>query len=119
MDSKTLIQAYMRAKNLTQLKDVAEALGLSTSYITALNQGRQEFTDKAAISIAEELGLDPTEVIISLTAVRARDPNVKAAWYDALKKYCASTGNALAVGMVTMTGLTLEPILTASSCFLC
>ncbi|MGY3868123.1 helix-turn-helix domain-containing protein [Aeromonas crassostreae] len=119
MDSKTLIQAYMRAKNLTQLKDVAEALGLSTSYITALNQGRQEFTDKAAISIAEELGLDPTEVIISLTAVRARDPNVKAAWYDALKKYCASTGTALALGMMAMESLNLTSLAAASKYFLC
>ncbi|BBT21480.1 helix-turn-helix domain-containing protein [Aeromonas caviae] len=119
MDSKTLIQAYMRAKNMTQLKEVAEALDLSPSYITEMNQGRREFTDKAAISIANELGLDPTEVIIALAAVRAREPSVKAAWYDALKKYCASTGTALALGMMTTAGLTLEPILTASNHFLC
>ncbi|WP_290437850.1 helix-turn-helix domain-containing protein [Aeromonas caviae] len=119
MDSKTLIQAYMRAKNMTQLKEVAEALDLSPSYITEMNQGRREFTDKAAISIANELGLDPTEVIIALAAVRAREPSVKAAWYDALKKYCASTGTALAVGLMTMGTLEIGMALTASNHFLC
>lgn len=114
MDSKTLIQAYMRAKNMTQLKEAAEALGFSTSYITELNQGRREFTDETAIYIAKEIGLDELEVIISLQAVRAKTPETKAAWYDALKKYCSSTGTALALGMMTAAGLTLEPILTAS-----
>ncbi|WP_182310742.1 helix-turn-helix domain-containing protein [Aeromonas media] len=117
MDSKTLIQAYMRAKNMTQLKEVAEALDLSPSYITEMNQGRREFTDKAAISIANELGLDATEVIISLTAVRARDPSVKAAWYDALKKYCASTGTALALGLMMIGSPNLAPDLTAHNVY--
>ncbi|MCH7373240.1 DUF3693 domain-containing protein [Aeromonas sp. MR16] len=119
MNSKALIQAYMRAKNLTQLKEVAEKLGYSTSYITELHQGRREFTDESAISIAKEIGLDELEVIISLQAVRAKTPETRAAWYDALKKYCASTGTALAVGLMTMASLNLEGILTASKYFLC
>lgn len=113
MDSKTLIQAYMRAKNLTQLKEVAEKLGFSTSYITELHQGRREFTDESAISIAKEIGLDPLEVIISLQAVRAKTPETKEAWYDALKKYCASTGAALAVTCMTMGSANIEGVLTA------
>ncbi len=119
MDSKALIQAYMRAKNMTQLKEAAEALGFSTSYITELNQGRREFTDETAIYIAKEIGLDELEVIISLQAVRAKTPETKAAWYDALKKYCASTGTALAVGLMTMRTLEIGMALTASKPFLC
>lgn len=113
MDSKTLIQAYMRAKNLTQLKEVAEKLGFSNSYITELHQGRREFTDESAILIAKEIGLDPLEVIISLQAVRAKTPETKAAWYDALKKYCANTGAALAVGCVMMGSASIGGLVTA------
>lgn len=119
MDSKTLLEAYMRAKKFTQLKEAAEELGFSGQYLSQIRKGFVQVTDETAIRMAKEIGLDPTEVIISLTAVRAETPEVKAAWYIALKKYCASTGTALAVGMMTMTGLNLEPILTASKYFLC
>lgn len=119
MDSKTLIQAYMRAKNLTQLKEVAESLGFSNSYMTDINRGYKQFTDETAIYMAKEIGLDELEVIISLQAVRAKTPETKAAWYDALKKYCASTGTALALGLMTMGTIKLSMALTASNIYLC
>lgn len=113
MDSKTLLNAYMRHKNFTQLKEVAEDLGFSGPYISDLNSGKSQFTDELAIKLAKEIGIDPTEVIISLTAVRAKDPSVKAAWYDALKKYLASTGAALAVACVMIGSANSEPNPTA------
>ncbi|MFG0832211.1 DUF3693 domain-containing protein [Aeromonas bivalvium] len=117
MDSKTLIQAYMRAKNLTQLKQVAEALHLSTSYITDINQGNRQFADETAVSIAKEIGLDPAEVMISLNAAKAKTPEMKAAWYDVLKKYCASTGTALAVACVMMMSPNQAPEATAHNVY--
>ncbi|WP_270682249.1 DUF3693 domain-containing protein [Aeromonas sp. QDB51] len=119
MDSKTLMAAYMRAKNYTKYAEVCQDLGFSSAHIAEIKKGKKQFTDETAIFLAEGAGLDPLEVMISLQAVRAKTPVAKAAWYDALKKYCASTGTALAVGMMTMTGLDLEPILTASNHFLC
>ncbi|MFM5190434.1 DUF3693 domain-containing protein [Aeromonas caviae] len=119
MDSKTLIQAYMRAKNLTQLKEVAESLGFSNSYMTDINRGYKQFTDETAIYMAKEIGMDELEVIISLQAVRAKTPETKAAWYDALKKYCASTGTALAVGLMTIGASSLAGTQTALMTFLC
>lgn len=119
MDSKTLIQAYMRAKNLTQLKEVAESLGFSNSYMTDINRGHKQFTDETAIYIANEIGIDPLEVIISLQAVRAKTPETRAAWYDALKKYCANTGAALAVGCVMMGSASIGGLVTAHMHFLC
>lgn len=119
MDSKTLMEAYMRAKNYSSYAQVCQDLGFSSAYIAGINKGRAQFTDETAIFLAEGAGLDPLEVMISLQAVRAKTPETKAAWYSALKKYCASTGTALALGMMTAGGLTLEPILTASRYFLC
>ena len=119
MNSKILIEAYMRAKNITQVKQAAISLHLSNSYINDIHKGHREFADETAVYIAKEIGLDPAEVVISINAAKAKTPEMKETWYIALKKYCASTGTALAVGMMTMTGLDLEPILTASKYFLC
>lgn len=119
MDSKTLMEAYMRAKNYTTYAQVSKDLGFTTSYIASINKERTQFADETAIFLAEGAGLDPLEVIISLQAVRAKTPETRAAWYSALKKYCASTGTALAMGLMTMASLNLEPILTASKHFLC
>ncbi|QXB54188.1 DUF3693 domain-containing protein [Aeromonas sp. FDAARGOS 1415] len=119
MDSKALMAAYMRAKNYTKYAEVCQDLGFSSAHIAEIKKGKKQFTDETAIFLAEGAGLDPLEVMISLQAVRAKTPVAKAAWYDALKKYCASTGTALALGMMTAGGLTLEPILTAYKIFLC
>lgn len=117
MDSKTLLNAYMRHKNFTQLKEVAEDLGFSGPYISDLNSGKSQFTDELAIKLANEIGIDPYEVIISLNAVRAKTPEMKATWYEILKKYCASTGAALAVACVMMGSLNSEPSVTAHNVY--
>ncbi|MCR3895437.1 helix-turn-helix domain-containing protein [Aeromonas caviae] len=119
MDSKTLLEAYMRAKKMTQFKEVAAELGFSSQYISQIKKGFIQVTDETAIRMAKEIGIDPIEVMISLNAVRTETPEVKAAWYDALKKYCASTGTAMAVGLTTMTTLSLTGTPTALIHFLC
>lgn len=113
MDSKTLMEAYMRAKNYTTYTQVSKDLGFTTSYIASINNGRAQFTDEIAKILAEGAGLDPLEVIISLNAVRAKTPEMKATWYDILKKYCAGTGAAMAVACMMMGSLNSEPSATA------
>ncbi|WFF99923.1 DUF3693 domain-containing protein [Aeromonas caviae] len=117
MDSKTLLAAYMRAKNFTQLKEVAAELGFSNPYISDLNSGKSQFTDELAIKLANEIGLDPAEVIISLAAARAKTPEMKAAWYDVLKKYCASTGTALALVLMANGSPNLAHEMTAHNLY--
>ena len=101
MDSKTLIEAYMRAKKYTQFQEVAADLGFTQSHISRLTKGKAQLTDATAKKIAEEIGLDPKEIMISLAAVREENPELKQAWYDILAKYSkgASTAVALAVAM--------------------
>ncbi|WP_429176010.1 helix-turn-helix domain-containing protein [Aeromonas salmonicida] len=97
MDSKTLIQAYMRAKKYSQFQEVAADLGFTTSYISAVNKGKSQLTDETAKKLAEEIGLDAKEVLLSLAAVRATDPELKQAWYDILAKYTKGAGTAVAL----------------------
>ncbi|MFM4818379.1 DUF3693 domain-containing protein [Aeromonas veronii] len=117
MDSKTLLAAYMRAKNFTKLREVAEELNFTTAYISDLNTGKAQVTDELAVKLANEIGIDPAEVMISLHAIRAKTPEMKAAWYDVLKKYCAGTGAALAVACMMMGSLNSEPATTAHNAY--
>ncbi|PKQ74338.1 hypothetical protein AOX56_05545 [Aeromonas sobria] len=119
MDSKTLMAAYMRAKNYTTYTQVSKDLGFTTSYIASINNERAQFTDETAIFLAIGAGLDPEEVVISLNAVRAKTPEAKATWYSILKKYSASTEAALTVACLTMGSANIEGALTAYKHFLC
>ncbi|HHQ4624879.1 TPA: helix-turn-helix domain-containing protein [Aeromonas veronii] len=117
MDSKTLLSAYMRAKNLTSLTDAAREIGFSVAYICDINRGNKQFSDETVLYMAKELGLDTEEVLISLAAVKAKNPEVQAKWYAILKKYCAGTGAALAVACVMMGSLNSEPVPTAHNVY--
>jgi transcriptional regulator with XRE-family HTH domain len=97
MDSKALIQAYMRAKKLSQYQQVAVELGFTKSHISSLTTGKVQLTDETAKKIAEEIGLDVKEVLLSLAAVRETDPELKQAWYDILAKYTKGAGTAVAL----------------------
>ncbi|MBS4710701.1 helix-turn-helix domain-containing protein [Aeromonas caviae] len=97
MDSKTLLLAYMRAKKYSQFQEVAADLGFTTSYISAVNKGKSQLTDATAKRMAEEAGLDVSEVLLSMAAVRATDPELKQAWYDILAKYSKGAGTAVAL----------------------
>ncbi|MFL9625574.1 transcriptional regulator [Aeromonas jandaei] len=117
MDSKTLLSAYMRAKNLTSLTDAARDIGFSVAYICDVNRGNKQFSDETVLYMAKELGLDTEEVLISLAAVKAKSPEVQAKWYAILKKYCAGTGAALAVACMMMGSLNSEPANTAHNVY--
>lgn len=97
MDSKALIQAYMRAKNFSQYQQVAAELGFTKSHISSLTTGKVQLTDATAKRLAQEIGLDVQEVLLSLAAVRETDPELKKAWYDILAKYTKGAGTAVAL----------------------
>ena len=99
MDSKSLIQAYMRAKKFTQFQEVAVELGFTQSHVSRLTKGKAQLTDETAKKIAKEIGLDVKEVLLSLAAVRETDPELKQAWYDILAKYTKGTGTAVALAV--------------------
>lgn len=99
MDSKTLIEAYMRAKKYTQFQEVAADLGFTQSHISRFTKGKAQLTDATAKKIAEEIGLDVKEVMLSLAAVREENPELKQAWYDILAKYTKGTGAAVALAV--------------------
>ena len=117
MDSKTLIQAYMRAKKFTQFQEVAVELGFTQSHVSRLTKGKAQLTDETAKKIAQEIGLDVQEVLISLAAVRATDPELKQAWYDILAKYSKGVGTAVALAAAVFLSPVNGPDLTAHNVY--
>ncbi|MEN9583444.1 MAG: hypothetical protein RLZZ616_450, partial [Pseudomonadota bacterium] len=59
--------------------------------------GKVQLTDTTAKKIAEDIGLDVQEVLLSLAAVRATDPELKKAWYNILSNYTKGAGTAVAL----------------------
>lgn len=117
MDSKALMEAYMRAKNYTKYSEVCQDLGFSSAYIAAINNGRKQFTDETVIFLAKESGLDPAEVMISLHAVRAKSDEAKKEWYDILKKYCGASAAALVLGLTMMAAPKVQADVTAHNVY--
>ncbi|MDX7682014.1 helix-turn-helix domain-containing protein [Aeromonas caviae] len=117
MDSKALIQAYMRAKKFNQYQQVAAELGFTKSHISSLTTGKMQLTDATAKKIALEIGLDVQEVLISLAAVRATDPELKQAWYDILAKYSKGAGTAVALAIAVFLAPNHGPDHTAHNVY--
>ncbi|WP_270796843.1 helix-turn-helix domain-containing protein [Aeromonas sp. QDB11] len=117
MDSKALIQAYMRTKKLTQYQQVAAELGFTKSHISSLTTGKVQLTDATAKKIAEEIGLDVQEVLLSLAAVRETDPEIKQAWYNILARYSKSTGTAVALAVAMFLSPSHGPDNTAHNVY--
>ncbi|MDU7578811.1 helix-turn-helix domain-containing protein [Aeromonas sp.] len=117
MDSKTLLLAYMRAKKYSQFQEVAADLGFTTSYISAVNKGKSQLTDATAKRMAEEAGLDVSEVLLSMAAVRATDPELKQAWYDILAKYSKGAGTAVALAAAVFLSPLSGPDHTAHNAY--
>ncbi|MDH1840935.1 helix-turn-helix domain-containing protein [Aeromonas caviae] len=117
MDSKALIQAYMRAKKFSQYQQVAAELGFTKSHISSLTTGKMQLTDATAKKIAQEIGLDVQEVLISLAAVRATDPELKQAWYDILAKYSKGVGTAVALAVAMFLSPSHGPDHTAHNVY--
>ena len=117
MDSKTLLLAYMRAKKYSQFQEVAADLGFTTSYISAVNKGKSQLTDATAKKIAEEIGLDVKEVMLSLAAVREENPELKKAWYEILARYSKSTGTAVALAVAMFLSPSHGPDNTAHNVY--
>ena len=117
MDSKTLLLAYMRAKKFSQYQQVAAELGFTKSHISSLTTGKMQLTDATAKKIAQEIGLDVQEVLISLAAVRATDPELKQAWYDILAKYSKGVGTAVALAAAVFLSPVNGPDLTAHNVY--
>ncbi|HFQ5052237.1 TPA: DUF3693 domain-containing protein [Vibrio vulnificus] len=87
MYTNELLDAYKKAKNYIQDKQVAHDLGLSRQKISAIRNGARYLTESEALFIAEEIGADAETVLVYLAADKAKTHKAQQAWANIAKKY--------------------------------
>jgi len=72
MYTNELLDAYKKAKNYIQDKQVAHDLGLSRQKISAIRNGQRYLTENEALFLAREIGADTESVLVYLAADKAK-----------------------------------------------
>ena len=122
MYTNELLDAYKKAKNYVQDKQIAHDLGLSRQKISAIRNGTRYLTENEALFIAEEIGADAETVLVYLAADKAKTYEAQQAWQRIAKKYngLGLQGLSMALGGIMLAAYTsLEQLLKYALCALC
>ncbi|MBY7842763.1 DUF3693 domain-containing protein [Vibrio fluvialis] len=122
MYTNELLDAYKKAKNYVQDKQIAHDLGLSRQKISAIRNGTRYLTENEALFIAEEIGADAETVLVYLAADKAKTYEAQQAWQRIAKKYngLGLQGLSMALGGIMLAAYTsLEQLLKYALCILC
>ncbi|EIJ0947727.1 TPA: hypothetical protein I7732_21585 [Vibrio vulnificus] len=122
MYTNELLDAYKKAKNYIQDKQVAHDLGLSRQKISAIRNGARYLTESEALFIAEEIGADAETVLVYLAADKAKTHKAQQAWANIAKKYngLGLRGISIACGGLAMwIGSPTEALVKCALCILC
>ncbi|RXJ74335.1 hypothetical protein CS022_04600 [Veronia nyctiphanis] len=113
-----LFDAYKKAKNYVQDKQIAHDLGLDSSRISEMRKGKRQVTDSEAVILAEVAGVQIEEVLLRLAADRAKDEKAQRAWQNIVGKLLGRNSKLASLagaGILTMGSLDLKFAL----CILC
>lgn len=87
MYANELLDAYKKAKNYVQDKQIAHDLNLSPQKLSNVRKGIRYLTESEALFIANEVGLDKEMVIVFLAADKAKTYEAQSLWNKITKKY--------------------------------
>ncbi|ARV74455.1 DUF3693 domain-containing protein [Vibrio campbellii] len=87
MYTNELLDAYKKAKNYIQDKQVAHDLGLSRQKISAIRNGQRYLSENEALFLAKEIGADTESVLVYLAADKAKTFEAQQAWANIAKKF--------------------------------
>ncbi|HBB9961133.1 TPA: hypothetical protein JG851_004231, partial [Vibrio parahaemolyticus] len=82
-----LLDAYKKAKNYVQDKQIAHDLGISTQKMSNIRNGSRYLTETEALFLAEAIGADKETVLVYLAADKAKTYEAQQAWANIAKKY--------------------------------
>lgn len=122
MYQSELLDAYKKAQNYVQDKQIAMDLNQPKQRISEFRKGKRYLSEEQAIFLAENAGIDPEIALIGLHADRNENPRIKALWESIAKKQnglglrtISMLCGGLAVSMSQVNELLLQYIL----CMLC
>ncbi len=122
MYQSKLLDAYKKAQNYIQDKQIAHDLNVSASRICEMRKGTRYISDAEAIFLAQGANVDPQIALLGCHSDRNENPQVKAIWEDIAKK---CNGLGLSGISTTWTGLTVlaasqaDQMINFALCILC
>ncbi|WP_194089224.1 DUF3693 domain-containing protein [Vibrio hibernica] len=122
MYQNDLLNAYKKAKNYIQDKQIAHDLNIQPSRISEMRNNRRYISDNEAVFLAEGAGIDAEIALLGCHADRNENPNVKALWENIAKKYngLGLSGISMACGTIAvMVSSHAEAITKCALCILC
>lgn len=97
MYQSKLLDAYKKAKNYVQDKQIAHDLNLPNQRVSEMRKGKRYISDEEAVFLAEQAGIDPELALLGCHADRNENPRIKQLWEHIAKKQ-----NRLGLKAITM-----------------
>lgn len=104
MYANELLDAYKKAQNYLQDKQIAHDLNIEPNKVSKMRKGIRYVSDEEAIFLAKGAGLDPEMALLGCHADRNDNPNIKAMWESIAKKF---NGHGLQGISMTCMGLAM------------
>ncbi|MDC5723178.1 DUF3693 domain-containing protein [Vibrio europaeus] len=122
MYANELLDAYKKAQNYQQDKQIAHDLNIEPNKVSKMRKGIRYVSDEEAIFLAEGAGLDPELALLACHADRNDNPNIKAMWNSIAKKFNGRGLQGISMacgGLVMWIGSPSEAIAKCALCILC
>ncbi|WP_085319333.1 DUF3693 domain-containing protein [Vibrio harveyi] len=122
MYANELLDAYKKAQNYLQDKQIAHDLNLQPNKISKMRKGIRYVSDEEAVFLAKGAGIDPEIALLGCHADRNENPAIRGMWENIAKKY---NGLGLAGISMACSGLAMvisspsEPLLQCALYVLC
>ncbi|KJY76544.1 DUF3693 domain-containing protein [Vibrio nigripulchritudo] len=114
MYQSQLIDAYKKAQNYVQDKQVAHDLNLSPVRICEMRKGKRYISDTEAVFLAEKSGIDPELALLGCHADRNDNPKIKAMWETIAKKFdsLGLSRISASIGVLSLSAIQAKEALT-------
>ncbi|MEZ9268689.1 MULTISPECIES: DUF3693 domain-containing protein [Vibrio] len=119
MYQNELLDAYKKAQNYVQDKQIAHDLNLPPQRITDFRKGRRYLSDSEAVFLAENAKLDPQVALIGLHADRNENPEIKQLWEHMAKKFNGLGLSSISMACGSLALLATTPVDPTIQCVLC
>ncbi|CAH7438701.1 conserved hypothetical protein [Vibrio chagasii] len=119
MYQNELIEAYKKAQNYVQDKQIAMDMNIPQQRISDFRKGRRYLTDSQTVFLAENAKLDPQVALLGCHADRSDNPQIKQMWELMAKKFSGlnMSGISMACGGLALWMMPTQDAL--ANCVLC
>lgn len=114
-----LLNAYKKAQNYVQDKQIAHDLNVQPSRISEMRSNKRYISDNEAVFLAQGAGIDPEVALLACHADRNDNPSVKAMWENIAKKYNGLGLSAISMGCGALAVVFSSHTEIVTKCALC